>query len=93
MQVCWLTKKGRDFLVDGGHAAAADLFPSSGVVPAKDFAHTVEIVNAALAMHRRVPAPDELLPAASSMTPTRSTSATRGCASTLSATSACLTPI
>lgn len=63
MQVCWLTKKGRDFLVDGGHAAAADLFPASGPVPAKDFAHTIEIVNAALAMHGRTPAPDELLPA------------------------------
>jgi hypothetical protein len=63
MQVCWLTKKGRDFLVDGGYAAAAELFPASGPVPAKDFAHTVEIVNAAVAMRRRSPAPDELLPA------------------------------
>lgn len=63
MQVCWLTKKGRDFLVDGGHAAASDLFPASGPVPAKDFAHTVEIVNAALAMRGRTPPPDELLPA------------------------------
>jgi hypothetical protein len=63
IQVCWLTKKGRDLLVDGGHAAASDLFPASGPVPAKDFSHTVEIVNAALAMHRRTPAPDELLPA------------------------------
>ncbi|HYH05740.1 MAG TPA: replication-relaxation family protein [Thermoanaerobaculia bacterium] len=63
MQVCWLTKKGRDFLVDGGHAVTADLFPASGPVAAKDFEHTVEIVNAALAMRRRAPAPDELLPA------------------------------
>ena len=63
IQVCWLTKKGRDFLVDGGHAAASDLFPASGQVPAKDFDHTIEIVNAALAMSRRSPAPDELLPA------------------------------
>jgi len=63
IQVCWLTKKGRDFLVDGRHAAASDLFPASGPVPAKDFAHTVEIANAALAMRHRVPAPDELLPA------------------------------
>ena len=63
IQVCWLTKKGRDFLVDGGHAAATDLFPATGPVPAKDFGHTVEIVNAALAMRRRTPAPDELLPA------------------------------
>ena len=63
IQVCWLTKKGRDLLVDGGHAAASDLFPASGPVPAKDFAHTVEIVNTALAMHCRRPAPDELLPA------------------------------
>jgi hypothetical protein len=63
IQVCWLTKKGRDFLVDGGHAAASDLFPASGPVPAKDFEHTVEIVNAALAMRRRSPVPDELLPA------------------------------
>lgn len=63
IQVCWVTKKGRDFLVDGGHAAASDLFPASGPVAAKDFEHTVEIVNAALAMHRRTPAPDELLPA------------------------------
>jgi len=63
IQVCWLTKKGRDFLVDGGHAAASDLFPASGPVPAKDFEHTVEIVNAALAMRRRTPTPDELLPA------------------------------
>src|ERR1043166_8688155 len=63
IQVCWLTKKGRDFLVDGEHAATPDLFPASGAVPAKDFAHTVEIVNAALAMHRRTPPPDELLPA------------------------------
>lgn len=63
MQVCWLTKKGRDFLVDGGHAAAADLFPASGPVPAKDFEHTMEIVNAAVAMRGHVPLPDELLPA------------------------------
>ncbi|HVF39328.1 MAG TPA: replication-relaxation family protein, partial [Gemmatimonadaceae bacterium] len=63
IQVCWLTKKGRDFLVEGGYAPAADLFPAIGPVPAKDFAHTVEIVNAALAMRRRTPAPDELLPA------------------------------
>jgi hypothetical protein len=63
IQVCWLTKKGRDFLVGGGHAATADLFPARGPVPAKDFEHTVEIVNAALAMHRRFPRPDELLPA------------------------------
>jgi hypothetical protein len=63
MQVCWLTKKGRDFLVDGGHGVAADLFPVSGPVPAKDFEHTVEIVNAALAMRRQAPTPDELLPA------------------------------
>lgn len=63
IQVCWLAKKGRDFLVDGGHAPASDLFPAPGPVAAKDFAHTVEIVNAALAMHRRTPAPDELLPA------------------------------
>ena len=63
IQVCWLTKTGRDFLVDGGHAATADLFPATGAVPAKDFEHTVEIVNAALAMRRRLPAPDELLPA------------------------------
>src|SRR5205085_4840864 len=46
-----------------GHAAMCDLFPASGPVPAKDFEHTVEIVNAALAMCRRTPAPDELLPA------------------------------
>ena len=63
IQVCWLTKRGRDFLVDGGHAATSDLFPASGPVPAKDFEHTIEIVNAALAMRRRTPAPDELLPA------------------------------
>lgn len=63
IQVCWLTKKGRDFLVDGDYAPAADLFPASGPVPAKDFEHTVQIVNAALAMYRLVPAPDELLPA------------------------------
>lgn len=63
MQVCWLTKKGRDFLVDGGYSPTSDLFPASGPVPAKDFAHTVEIVNAALALRRRTPAPDELLPA------------------------------
>jgi hypothetical protein len=63
IQVCWLTKKGRDFLVPGGYASASDLFPASGPVSAKDFEHTVEIVNAALAMRRRNPAPDELLPA------------------------------
>lgn len=63
IQVCWLTKKGRDFLIDGGHAAATDLFPASGPVPAKDFEHTSEIVNVALAMRGRAPAPDELLPA------------------------------
>ncbi|HYK02261.1 MAG TPA: replication-relaxation family protein [Thermoanaerobaculia bacterium] len=63
IQVCWLTKKGRDFLGDGSFAPASDLFPAGGPVPAKDFAHTVEIVNAALAMRRRTPAPDELLPA------------------------------
>jgi hypothetical protein len=63
IQICWLTKKGRDFLVDGSHAAESDLFPASGPVAAKDFEHTVEIVNAALAMHRRTPAPDEQLPA------------------------------
>lgn len=59
IQVCWLTKKGRDFLVDGGHAATSDLFPASSPVPAKDFAHTVQIVNAALAMRRRTPSPAE----------------------------------
>jgi len=63
IQVCWLTKKGRDFLVDGGHAVSSDLFPASGPAPAKDFEHTGEIVNAALAMRQRTPAPDELLPA------------------------------
>lgn len=63
IQVCWLTKKGRDFLVDSGYAAASDLFPASGAVPAKDFEHTIEIVNAAVAMRRRRPVPDELLPA------------------------------
>jgi hypothetical protein len=63
MQVCWLTRKGCDFLVDGGYALTADLFPASAPAPAKDFNHTVEIVNAALAMHRRASAPDELLPA------------------------------
>jgi hypothetical protein len=63
IQVCWLTKKGFDFLMDGGHASASDLFPSGGRVPAKDFAHTVEIGNAALAMCSRTPPPDELLPA------------------------------
>jgi hypothetical protein len=63
IQVCWLTKKGSAFLVGGGYAAAYDLFPAGGPVPAKDFEHTVEIVNAALAMRRRTPAPDELLPA------------------------------
>src|ERR1043166_5358018 len=63
MQVCWLTKKGRDFLVDGGPAATSDRFSANGPVPAKDFEHTVEIVNAALAMRQRTPVPDELLPA------------------------------
>jgi hypothetical protein len=63
IQVCWLTKKGCDFLVDGGHAPAPDLFPASGPVPSKDFQHTVEIVNAAVAMHGRDRPPDELLPA------------------------------
>jgi len=63
IQVCWLTKKGRDFLVDGGHAAMSDLFPASGPVPAKDFGHTVAIVTAAVTMRGRTPAPDELLPA------------------------------
>ncbi len=61
IQVCWLTKKGLDFLVDGDYASASDLFPANGPIPAKDFAHTVEIVNAAVAMRRR--APDESLPA------------------------------
>src|SRR3954462_4497993 len=35
-QVCWLTKKGRDFLVDNRYAAASDLFAASGPAPAKD---------------------------------------------------------
>src|SRR5262252_5799625 len=39
MQVLWLTRKGRDFLVDRG-VPTVDLFPATGPAAAKDFQHT-----------------------------------------------------
>src|ERR1043165_3892261 len=62
MQVLWLSPKGRDLLVDQGRPPF-DLFPARGPVPAKDFAHTVEIGNTAAWLMEQVPLPDELLPA------------------------------
>jgi hypothetical protein len=62
MQVLWLTRKGRDALLDHG-LPAADLFPASGPAAAKDFAHTVAIGDAAAWLATRDPVPDELLPA------------------------------
>jgi protein involved in plasmid replication-relaxation len=61
-QLFWLTRKGRDVLVAHG-VAAAELFPTSGPVAAKDFEHTAEIGNVAVWLMKRMPAPDELLPA------------------------------
>jgi len=62
MQVLWLTRKGREALVERG-TPAADLFPASGPAAAKDFAHTTAIGDAAAWLATRKPAPDELLPA------------------------------
>jgi hypothetical protein len=62
MQVLWLTRKGRNFLVEHG-APAVDLFTATGPVAAKDFQHTVEIANVALQLATRENPPDELLPA------------------------------
>lgn len=62
MQLLWLTRKGRDVLVAHG-TPAADLFPTTGPPPAKDFAHTAAIGDVAVWLARRDPPPDELLPA------------------------------
>jgi hypothetical protein len=62
MQVLWLTRKGREMLA-GLDVPVGDLFPGSGPAAAKDFAHTVEIGNAAVWLHSRTPRPDEVIPA------------------------------
>src|ERR1044071_7158400 len=61
-QVLWLTRRGREFLVHHG-VPEVDLFTAMGPVAAKDFEHTVEIGNVAVWLAKRVPPPDELLPA------------------------------
>lgn len=62
VQVLWLTKKGRDFLASAD-LPVGDLFPASAPVAAKDFAHTIEIANAALWLRSLTPPPEELVPA------------------------------
>jgi Replication-relaxation len=62
IQVLWLTQKGSGLLFDHGEPET-DLFPATGPAAAKDFAHTVEIGNAAVWLMGKVPRPDELLPA------------------------------
>jgi hypothetical protein len=62
VQILWLTKKGRDLLVESG-VPALDLFPAAGPAAAKDFAHTAEIANVAIWLAMKSPAPDEMLPA------------------------------
>ncbi len=61
-QVLWLTRKGRDYLIDHG-SAAADLFAATGPAAAKDFEHTIRIADAAIWVVKRNLPPDELLPA------------------------------
>jgi len=62
MQLLWLTRKGRDFLVGRG-ACGVDIFPAVGPAAPKDFAHTVAIGDVAAWLVRRDPPPDEVLPA------------------------------
>lgn len=62
IQVAWLTRKGRDVLVQIG-VSRADLFPATRPAAAKDFDHTVAIGDLAIWLARRTPTPDELLPA------------------------------
>jgi hypothetical protein len=62
IQVLWLTKKGSGLLLDHGEPGT-DLFPATGPAAAKDFAHTVEIGNAAVWLTGKIPTPDEILPA------------------------------
>jgi hypothetical protein len=52
----WLTQRGADVLVDGGHAVADELFPRTRVVAAKDLAHHLWIVDLALLALRGIPA-------------------------------------
>jgi Replication-relaxation len=63
VQVVWLTQAGADWLVDHAPVSRDDLFPARGPVPAKDFAHTSAIVDAALAVERRGFRADLMLPA------------------------------
>jgi hypothetical protein len=51
-QVLWCTTKGRDYLVDTGAFSDA-LFPARGPVAAKDFQHTLLVVEVAIALMRR----------------------------------------
>jgi hypothetical protein len=51
-QVLWCTSRGRDYLVEHG-VAAADLFPARGPAAAKDFRHTVAIIDTAIGLFER----------------------------------------
>jgi len=62
-QLLWCTPAGRDHLVEMGTGAADAFFPARGPVAAKDLAHTLAIVDAALSCVRRGEAGDEILPA------------------------------
>jgi hypothetical protein len=62
IQVLWLTREGKEFLIGQG-TSAADLFSAVGPVAAKDFEHTMAIGDVAAWIARKVPSPTELLPA------------------------------
>lgn len=51
----WLTEKGARLLVDGGHAAAAALFPRTRPIAPKDLGHHLTIVDLAILARRGVP--------------------------------------
>ena len=62
IQVLWLRREGKEFLVENG-TPAADLFVAKGAAAAKDFEHTLAIGDVAAWLATNVPQPDELLPA------------------------------
>lgn len=55
--ILWLTQKGADALVDGGHATAAELFPRARAVPPKDLPHYLWVVDLTLLAWRGIPLP------------------------------------
>lgn len=62
IQLLWLTRRGRQLLIDGG-VPRADLFVASGPVAAKDLSHSEAIGDVAVWLASRSPVPDEVLPA------------------------------